>query len=206
MPHALLTREDLRRHSRLAWFGMAALAGVALWFWLLGRGGAALGAAGGWAGCLALILPPRERMPALPRRLRTLPRICDAAPVFATVLSAPGYGLEWFYGDNLYDEAVHALNGIAAGLVFAALLLADGQRRALARMARAGFLFGLALSLGWEAFEWATGLIGSVTDTVSDIVLTTLGAMLGTVPATLRGQVPVAEPSWTAHDGTGRGA
>jgi hypothetical protein len=179
MPAPPLTRDDLRRHSPFAWFCLAVLAGVAVWLWILGKQAAALGTAAAILGCLGLILPPRERMEVLPGRLRALPRELDATPVLASLLSSPGYGLNWFYGANPYDEAVHLLSGVLAGMVFAALLAADGARRGAGRVALAGLGFGLALGLGWEVFEWATELIGEWSDTTSDIVLTALGAATG---------------------------
>jgi hypothetical protein len=124
------------------------MAGVAVWFWSMDRRGAAMGTAAALVGCLGLILPPRERMATLPWRLRALPRSLDAAPVLAALLSSPGYGLNWFYGANPYDEAVHLLSGALAGAVFAALLLVDGKRRTAARLAAAGAAFGLASAPG----------------------------------------------------------
>ncbi len=176
---ALLTRDDLRRHSPFAWICLAALAGVAALLWWLDKRSAAMGTVAGIAGLLGVILPPRERMPHLPARLRRLPRSLDAAPVLATILSTPGYGLNWFHGANPYDEVVHLVSGLLAGAVFAGLVLADGAPRTRRRMAALGLAFGLVLAIGWEVFEAATGIIGSTTDTVSDIILTTFGAALG---------------------------
>ncbi|WP_191085500.1 DUF2238 domain-containing protein [Roseococcus microcysteis] len=176
---ALLTREDWRRHSPVAWMCLGALLGCAALFWFMDRTGAALGTLAALVGCLGLILPPRERMAMLPRRVRRLPRVLDAAPVLATLLSCPGYGLGWFHGANPYDEIVHLLNGVLAGAVFAALLEAEGKDRGWRRRAWLGLGFGLALAVGWEVFEWATGLIGGPWDTATDILLTTAGAALG---------------------------
>ncbi|MXP64985.1 hypothetical protein E0493_16675 [Roseomonas sp. M0104] len=172
----LLTKEDLRRHSRLGWASLFALAAAALALWLTGRHGAALGTGGGLLGCLALVLPPRERMPILPWRLRALPRRLDAAPVLGTLVSCPGYGLGWFYLPGPYDEIVHLVNGMLAGAVFAALLQADRRRRGVLQLAVAGAACGLAVGAGWEVFEALTGLIGDWTDTWTDVLLTTLGA------------------------------
>src|SRR3712207_2500272 len=124
------------------------------------------------------ILPPRERMETLPWRLRALPRALDAAPVLAAVLSSPGYGLNWFYGANPYDETVHLLSGGLAGAVFAALLRADGLPRTPGRLAVLGAAFGFGLGAAWEVFEWAVGLIGHWTDSWTDVALTALGATL----------------------------
>ncbi|WP_161600886.1 hypothetical protein [Teichococcus oryzae] len=179
----LLTRRDIGRHHGLTWICLAALAGMAGWLWWLGQDGAALGTVAALAGCLGLVLPPRERMAALPARLRALPRILDATPVLATLTSTPGYGLGWFYQPGPYDEVVHLVNGILAGLVFAALLQVDGETRGPRRLAWLGGIFGLALGVGWEVFEALTGLIGDWTDTWTDVVLTTGGAVLGAVLA-----------------------
>jgi uncharacterized protein YfiM (DUF2279 family) len=176
---ALLTRNDLRHQSPFAWACLLALAGVALALWWLDKRSAALGTAAGILGLLGVMLPPRERMAHLPMRIRRLPRGLDAAPVLATILSTPGYGLNWFHGANPYDEVVHLLSGLLAGAVFAGLVLADGKPRGRFRMALLGLLFGLPLAAGWEALEAVLGIIGNTTDTMSDIVLTTAGAAVG---------------------------
>lgn len=182
----LLTRDDIRRQSRFAWVCLAAMAAVAAWFWTIDRRGAAAGTAAALVGCLGLVLPPRERMAVLPWRLRALPRSLDAAPILAALLSSPGYGLNWFYGANPYDEVVHLVSGALAGAVFAALLQADGRRRTAGRLAAAGAAFGLGLGTAWEIFEWATGLIGDWTDTWTDVALTASGATLAAALARTR--------------------
>ena len=175
----LLTSEDIRRHSPFAWVCLAAMAGVSVWFWTLDRQSAAKGVAAALAGCLALVLPPRERMDRLPWRVRALPRRLDAVPMLAALLSSPGYGLNWFYGANPYDETVHLSSGALAGAVFAALLLADGKRRSAWRLALAGAAFGLVLGVAWELFEASVDLSGDWTDTWTDVALTALGAAPG---------------------------
>jgi hypothetical protein len=177
---ALLTKDDLRRQSAFAWLCMAALAGVIVWLWTIEKHQAALGTVVAMLGCLALILPPRERMPHLPARLRALPRSLDATPVLATLLSSPGYGVNWFYGANPYDEFVHLASGVLAGAVFGALLAADGRARRGGRLLLVGLGAGFLLGVGWEVFEWITGLIGNWTDTWTDVALTTAGMALGT--------------------------
>jgi hypothetical protein len=186
MPRAPLTRADLRQHSPLAWLCLAALAAVAAWLWSIHMRGAAQGTVVALLGCLGLILPPRERMHSVPHRLRTLPRSLDAAPVIATLVTVPGYGLGWFYGANPYDEAVHLLNGGLAGAVFGAALLADDRPRGLRAVALAGAAAGLALGVAWEVFEWATGLIGDASDTASDIALTAGGVVIGALAVAWR--------------------
>ena len=182
----LLTKDDIRRHSWFAWVCLAALAGVVAWFWSIDRRGAAEGTAAALVGCLGLVLPPRERMETLPWRVRALPRSLDAAPVLAALLSSPGYGLNWFYGANPYDETVHLLSGGLAGAVFAALLQADGLPRDARRLSVLGAAFGLGLGSAWEVFEWATGLIGDWTDTWTDVALTALGATVASALAGAR--------------------
>lgn len=195
---ALLTRDDLRRHACLAWACLAILAGVAAWLWMMDKRGAALGTMAALAGCLGLILPPRERMAALPARLRALPRGLDAAPVLATLLSTPGYGLGWFYGANPYDEIVHLVNGGLTGAVVVALLQADGRRRSVRRLTLVGAAWGFGLGAIWEVFEWMTGLIGDWTDTWTDVALTALGATIAGALAKVWHDRAAAGPGATA--------
>jgi hypothetical protein len=168
------------RPSRSAWIGLAALVAVAAALWAIDKRNAALGTLVAALGCLALVLPPRERMAVLPAPLRALPRRLDIVPALVSLTSTPGYGLNWFYGANPYDEAVHLVNGVLLGLVLGAMLQADGRGWRPARLWLCGLGGGLLLGIGWEAFEWATGLIGSPVDTLSDIALTAGGAALGT--------------------------
>ncbi|MDN3563415.1 hypothetical protein ACFQY5_09450 [Paeniroseomonas aquatica] len=178
---APLTKEDVSRQSPFAWVCLGILGGVIAGLWFLGKHQAAYGTAAALIGCLGLILPPRERMRALPWRIRRLPRQLDAVPVLATLLSSPGYGVNLFYGANPYDEIVHLVSGLLAGAVLGALLAVDGRPRRATRLALLGAGFGMALGTSWEIFEWATGLIGDWTDTWTDIALTTSGIMLGTI-------------------------
>lgn len=208
---APLTRDDLACQSRFAWACLAALLGMAAWFAVIGRTGPALGTVGACAGCAALIVPPRERMRRLPWRLRSLPRRLDAVPVLATLLSSPGYGLGWFYGPNPYDEIVHLVNGGLAGLVLAVWLPLDGRPGTLRGFTLNATAAGLALAVGWEAFEWLTGLIGHAVDTVTDAALTTLGATVGALagarlwPAGRAAPLPLgARPPAVTPPGAGR--
>ena len=89
---ALPLREDVRRQSPFAWLSLAALAGVAAVFWWIDRRGAATGIPAAPAGCLALILLPRERMGFLPAPLRRLPGGFDCVPVLASLVCSPGCG------------------------------------------------------------------------------------------------------------------
>ncbi len=178
---ALLTRDDLRHQSRFAWFCLAALAASAVLFWLIDKRGAAGGTLLAIIGCLGVMLPPRERMAVLPMRLRRVPRDLDATPVLASLLSTPGYGLDWFHGQNPYDEVVHLVSGLLAGAVLAAMVLADGKPRGAWRIARHGLVSGFAIAVGWEVLEWILGIIGDTFDTVTDILLTTFGVAAGAV-------------------------
>lgn len=192
---SLLTREDLRRHSPFAWFCALALLGMAAWFASLDKVSAAQGTLLALLGCVALVLPPRERMGTLPLRLRRLPRALDCVPFIATLLTSPGYGVGWFYGVNPFDEAVHLLNGIGAGLVMGGLILADGVPRRAGQLAAAGLAAGLVLAVGWEAFEYVAGLIGNWQDTWTDVVLTAAGTGVG---AALGAALPRTAPANTA--------
>jgi len=106
------------------------MAAVAAWFWWLEKRGAALGTAAALAGCLALVLPPRERMETLPWRLRALPRGADAAPILAALLSSPGYGLGWFVREwKGLKEVDHGGNIDGFGVTSSLVLLPDATIR-----------------------------------------------------------------------------
>jgi len=153
---------------------------AAAWLWFAEhKGSAAIAAAASSLACAALIATPRERAEWLPARLRALPRGLDVIPPLAALLSTPGYGLGWFHGANPFDEVVHLASGVLAGVLLAGLLLADGAPRSATGLAWHGLLGGLLLAIGWEAFEWAAGIIGGTSDTLSDIALTAGGAALG---------------------------
>lgn len=187
---ALLTAEDWRRQSWFAWVALLALGGMAVWFWRLDHRSAATGTLAALVGCLGLILPPRERMAILPRPIRALPRSLDATPVLATLLVSPGFGLNWFYGANPYDEVVHLLNGALAGAIFVALREWRGPRGGAWRLIGEGVLFGLILGSAWEVFEAVTGLSGDWTDTWTDAALTTGGAAIAGLVAGWRAPRP----------------
>jgi|GEM_PF-3337586 len=174
---AAFTRADARVHPS-AWVALLALVLVGALFWSIDRRNAAGATLLGVVGCLALILPPRERMGVLPWRVRALPRRLDSLPVLATLLSAPGYGLNWFYGVNPYDEVVHLVSGALAGIALAALVQADGLARSRGRMFLIGLGFGLVMAVVWEGFEWAAGLIGGWRDTWTDVLLTAFGVAI----------------------------
>lgn len=168
------------RHSPLAWACVVALLLIAAWLWFAqDKGSAAIATAASALACAALIATPRERAPWLPARARALPRHLDFVPPLAAILSTPGYGLGWFHGANPFDEFVHLASGLLAGAVFAGFVMADGEPRTPARLAWLGLLFGVPFAVGWEAFEWAVGIVGGVTDTLSDIALTGGGAAVG---------------------------
>lgn len=85
--------------------------------------------------------------------------------MLASLVCSPGYGPGWFHGANPYDEAVHLVNGMLAGALFAALWQPrPGWWRGAAGRLVGGLAFGIGLSLAWEAFEWAIGIIGNWTE------------------------------------------
>lgn len=163
------------------WLLLAALVAMALWFGALEKGSAAWATGLAALGCFALVATPREDMPFLPLRLDRLPRAYDSAPVLATLITAPGYGLSLFHGANAFDEVIHLVNGALAGAVFAALVLADGRPLGRLHMAWVGLLFGLTLAVVWEGFEWLVEIIGDWQDTWTDVALTAGGAVVASL-------------------------
>lgn len=115
-------------------------------------------------------------------RLRpVLPDLFACLLVLAALLNAAGGAFTWFETIAWYDEAIHAFTGFAglAAIGWLAARRRDDRRRMLVPWC-AGL--GLVLGIGWEVIE---GLVGNLAwrDTLSDLVLDTVGAALGGLAA-----------------------
>ncbi len=110
-------------------------------------------------------------------RLRSLPPLLACLLVVAALVNACGGAFRWFETIAWYDEVVHTYTGFAglAAIGWLAARTRDDRRRVLVPWCAA---LGLALGVGWEVIE---GLVGDLAwrDTLSDLVLDTVGAALG---------------------------
>jgi hypothetical protein len=118
---------------------------------------------------------------------KQLPTLFDFLFVVAALLNAGGWVWGWFYLPGIYDEVVHGFTMFAitlalSFLTYASLLTSFHKHKLLYLAAIASF--GIAIGALWEIAEWAAGnilptqVIGSVNDTVIDLVMDSLGSGL----------------------------
>ncbi|XHX78839.1 MAG: hypothetical protein RBJ76_02580 [Stenomitos frigidus ULC029] len=116
-----------------------------------------------------------------------LPTLFDFLFVLAALLNAGGWVWGWFYTPGLYDELVHGFTMFAITLALSFLVY--GPMLPIFRQHTLLYLvtitsFGVAIGALWEIAEWlagkilATAVIGSVDDTVTDMIMDTLGSGL----------------------------
>lgn len=110
-----------------------------------------------------------------------LPSLFDLLFVIAALLNAGGWALGAFHWRGPYDEITHGFTtfGITLSLGFLTFYSVRETFRAheiLFVLVIASF--GLAIGAFWEIIEWTTGVIGTLGDTIGDLAMDTLGALL----------------------------
>jgi hypothetical protein len=116
-----------------------------------------------------------------------LPTLFDFLFVLAALLNAGGWAWGWFYAPGPYDELVHGFTMFSITLalsllVYSPMLPIFRQHTLLYLLTITSF--GIAIGALWEIAEWlagkflATDVIGSVDDTVIDMIMDTLGSGL----------------------------
>ncbi|WOD36961.1 hypothetical protein [Nodosilinea sp. E11] len=119
-----------------------------------------------------------------------LPTLFDFLFVLAALLNAGGWVWEWFYAPGLYDELVHGFTMFSitlalSFLVYSPMLPIFRQHILLYLVAITSF--GIAIGALWEITEWLAGrilaadVIGNVDDTVTDMIMDTLGSGLAAI-------------------------
>ena len=133
-----------------------------------------------WAGAAALgavallgtlFIAARDRLPSLFTLLF----------VAAALINALGYILTLWHEATMFDEAVHAFTSFTLCAAVGWLLLSRTKLIApeeKVRLALSVVAIGLVLGLLWEAFEWIIGIIGGPRDTIMDLVMDVLGAVV----------------------------
>lgn len=128
------------------------------------------------------------------RRSR-LPTLFEAVFVLAALLNAAGYVWDLYAKVAWWDEAAHLYTGFAVTLALGFLLyeeLMSGFRQHRMMFVATITSMGVSLATFWEIFEWLTqrwfgyDMLGSATDTMTDILLGALGALLAAL-CNLRG-------------------
>ncbi|HEY9880052.1 MAG TPA: hypothetical protein V6D29_16475 [Leptolyngbyaceae cyanobacterium] len=116
-----------------------------------------------------------------------LPTLFDLLFVLAALANAGGWVWGWFYLPGPYDEVVHAFTTFAISLalsflVYRSMLPIFREHTLLYLLTIASF--GIAIGALWEVAEWSAGkilateIIGSLEDTIVDLVMDSLGAGL----------------------------
>lgn len=126
---------------------------------------------------------------------KLLPTLFDLLFVVAALLNAGGWVWKLFYAPGPYDEIAHGFTTfsitLALGfLAYNSLLTSFRQHRILFVLAIASF--GIAIGALWEIFEWLIRVINDLDDTIMDLVMDSIGALLAglvSIPA-LRERVP----------------
>jgi hypothetical protein len=119
-----------------------------------------------------------------------LPTLFDFLFVLAALLNAGGWVWGWFYAPGPYDELVHGFTMFAitlalSFLAYSSMLPIFRQHTLLYLLTIASF--GIAIGALWEITEWsagkilATDVIGSVDDTVIDLIMDTFGSGLAAI-------------------------
>lgn len=116
-----------------------------------------------------------------------LPTLFDFLFVLAALLNAAGWVWGLFGMPGPYDEIVHAFTTFAitlavSFLVYQRMLTVFRQHTILYLLTIASF--GIAIGALWEITEWSAGkvlstqIIGSLNDTIIDLLMDTLGAIV----------------------------
>jgi hypothetical protein len=159
-----------RTYLWIAWAGILVLTGSIPVLILIGQGIGALVMVPFTAAAIAFV-PYESRLPTL----------FDALFAWASVLSAGGYAWDFYDTVGPYDGIVHLCTTFAVTLTFGYLAY-DTVRGAFQEHPLLFLVaitsFGLAAGALWEMFEWVFGFIGSIPDTMSDLVLDGLGAFV----------------------------
>ncbi|MEG5043179.1 hypothetical protein [Microcoleus sp. B4-C1] len=119
-----------------------------------------------------------------------LPTLFDFLFVLAALLNAGGWVFGLFYQPGLYDEIVHAFTTFAVTLAFS--FLAYSSMLTIFRNHKLLYLltitsFGIAIGALWEVTEWTAGIvlstevIGSLDDTIIDLIMDSLGAAIAAI-------------------------
>ena len=112
------------------------------------------------------------------------PAIFDVAFALAALAGALGYVFDLFGEIVPYDELTHAFTTFAVSLAFYFLFYGGAvpERRAVA-LGSSVFTLGVTIGAYWEIFEWF--FVGKYTmaDTISDLLVDSIGALAAALVA-----------------------
>ena len=114
------------------------------------------------------------------------PHIFDVLFALAALLGAVGYSFDLFSRVVPYDEITHSFTTFAVSLTFYFLFYRGAvPRRQAVAMATSVFTLGVTVGTFWEIFEWVIGNRYGMADTISDLVVDSLGALVAAFVALL---------------------
>jgi uncharacterized membrane protein YjdF len=110
--------------------------------------------------------------------------VFDVLFALAAVLAAIGYVFGLLRSVGPYDKLTHAFMTFSVSLAFFFLFYrgAVPRRRAIA-MATAVFTLGTSVGALWEIFEWSTGTADGLSDTITDMIVDSAGALVAALLA-----------------------
>lgn len=159
-----------RGYRIIAWIGLFFL-GLAFVFTVF---------QGNWLGALTLafFLIASSAFTILDDRLPTL---FDFLFVVAALVNAGGWVWGLFYQPGPYDEIAHAFTTFSitlalSFLVYRSMLTVFRSHPILYVLTIASF--GISIGAIWEIFEWLIKVINDIDDTIIDLVMDALGAII----------------------------
>lgn len=159
-----------RGYRIIAWIGLFFL-GLAFVFTVF---------QGNWLGALTLafFLIASSAFTILDDRLPTL---FDFLFVVAALINAGGWVWGLFYQPGPYDEIAHAFTTFSitlalSFLVYRSMLTVFRSHPILYVLTIASF--GISIGAIWEIFEWLIQVINDIDDTIIDLVMDALGAII----------------------------
>lgn len=165
-----MSKTNLRIYRQLAWVGVMLIAGAIVVALLQAKFIGALTLVGFLIAAIGFILLDDQ-----------LPNLFDLLFVLAALLNAGGWVWDLFHLPGPYDEITHAYTTFAltlalSFLVYGALLTSFYDHRLVFVLAIASF--GISIGAIWEVTEWLIGVIDNLQDTLMDLVMDSIGALL----------------------------
>jgi VanZ family protein len=119
-------------------------------------------------------------------REKPRPNVFDLLFVLAALMGAMGYAFNLFSRVVPYDELTHSFTTFSVSLAFYFLFYGGAvpHQRTVA-IATSVFTLGVTVGTFWEIFEWVIGNRYGMADTISDLVVDSIGAFVAALVALL---------------------
>lgn len=112
------------------------------------------------------------------------PTVFDLLFAVAALLGALGSVFGLFERSVPYDKLAHVFMTFTVSLAFFFLFYRDASPRWRATaMATSVFTLGVSAGALWEIFEWGTGSKYSYSDTITDLIMDSAGALIAALVA-----------------------